>query len=743
MKKLHKGLLLAGALLLLVILLSLTSLLMLRKADQLVSEDARDMLNEIATQLEMRLQSAIASEIASLEFQAHFISRYADIQDPRVMHILREEVDAASFIRLGVILPDGNSVNTDGYVVNLAHREYFKKAMAGIPNISDVLRHTQDPDELIMAIAVPIRRGEEVVGVLRGARFVDEYARLLQITTYGSVGYASVVKRTGEVVLANSSDKGDVLATSVPYVALPEYSEDPSLRVMSASMARGERGMIRHGQGDARRFVDYRPLGINDWYVVTVVMETRMMGKVTTILKSTSRAFIIVTAILLLTLALFVIFRERRQALLERIAFVDSLTQLGTWERLLFETRHRLKDYARRGYSYVLIDIDKLKLINTSAGFPVGDLILKSMGRILLRCVESDELVVRVVNDRFAMLLRSEGPIGSRVGMILDKLNGLLFEEPLASRTTISLTFSCGIYPLSEDDVSIQTVHDNAQIALETVKKHRITTYAYYDAALHRNMQRQQELARRFSHAISRREFIIHLQPKFRLADGRIVGAESLVRWNHPDLGLLPPSDFIGMLEEDGRIVELDAFVMREVCSLLVKWKHMGLDPLPIAVNISRVDAMSEQFAEQLDAIADEYGIQRSLMEFELTETAFSDQPERMLATVKRLQGFGFTVAIDDFGSGYSSLHLLKDLSVDTIKIDREFLKDLSSLKRSETVLKHILELARDLGMTVVAEGVEAQAQLEFLRAAGCHQAQGYFLSRPLPIGEFESRYPV
>ncbi|MDD3822904.1 MAG: cache domain-containing protein, partial [Sphaerochaetaceae bacterium] len=230
MKKLHKGLLLAGALLLLVILLSLTSLLMLRKADQLVSEDARDMLNEIATQLEMRLQSAIASEIASLEFQAHFISRYENIQDPRVMHILREEVDAASFIRLGVILPDGNSVNTDGYVVNLAHREYFKKAMAGIPNISDVLRHTQDPDELIMAIAVPIRRGEEVVGVLRGARFVDEYARLLQITTYGSVGYASVVKRTGEVVLANSSDKGDVLATSVPYVALPEYSEDPSLR---------------------------------------------------------------------------------------------------------------------------------------------------------------------------------------------------------------------------------------------------------------------------------------------------------------------------------------------------------------------------------------------------------------------------------------------------------------------------------------------------------------------------------
>lgn len=739
MNRQRRRLLFVGSFLFLAVIVSLLGFRMVRTMNRLVAEDARGVLNEIATQSVMRLRTAISSEMASLEFQANFIAQYDDMQGDQVMAILREEAEAGAFIRLGVILPNGDSVNSDDYAVNLSHRQYFQKAMEGIPNISEVLRHTKNPEELIVAIAVPIKREGKVVGVLRGARFVDDYAEMLQVTTFGGVGNAYVVKHTGEVVLSNTSPSEDIFSTSIPYARLPVFSTDPSLRTMMNSMVRGESGMIQSGTGYSSRFVDYRPLGINDWYVVSVISETQMMGKVSSILKVTATTVVVTVSLLLIVLLAFVLLRERRQELLEQIAFVDPLTALGTWERLRFETRNRLRDLARKHHWYVLIDVDRLKLINTAAGFTTGDMILKRMGEILSESIGDGEHAVRVVNDRFALLLQSEAPVGKRVGRILDRLDSIAHEDWLSPRTDVSLTYSCGIYPLQETDTSIEHVHDKAQLALETVKTNRITTYAYYDEALHRNMQRQQELERRFDHALEHQEFVVYLQPKFHIASMRIVGAEALLRWHHPELGLLPPGEFIPMLEENSRIVDLDTYVMRQVCNLLVAWQSAGAPLLPVSVNISRADALSTSFPERCIGIADACGIERHLIEIELTETAFADDPERLLANVRRLREAGFLVSIDDFGSGYSSLHLLKDLEADTLKIDRQFLRNHLPGDRSEVVIRHVLALAEELGMVVVAEGVESVEQLDFLRSVHCQQAQGFLLARPMPLDGFES----
>ena len=726
-----------GLSLLLSMILALTGFVMVRTINRLVAEDARVILNEISTQSVARLNSFFLSQINLLQFQAAFIARYENIQDPKVIQILKSEVDDGRYLRIGVVLPDGSSVNSDGISNNIGYREYLQQALLGESVVSEVLDFSLDPTIPIIVVAVPIFRDGNVVGVLRGVREVSTFAEMLQVPTYGASGYAYVVRNTGEVVLSNNCPEGELFSTEVPYDKLPQFSLDNRLRTMAASMRRNESGMIQLDEGQSKRFVDYRPLGVNDWYVISVISETLMMGKVSSVIRITAITSFSVLALLLLFLLVFVFLRERRQELLERIAFNDDLTSLGTWKRLQFETRNRLKDLAKKNYWYVLVDIDRFKLVNSMAGYMVGNYILREMARILDSMVNPDEFVVRVVNDRFVLLLKAEGNIGKRISALLDNLDTIPDNGTIAVYGAISLTYSCGVYPIGEQDSTLEAIHDKAQLALESVKALRISTFAYYDESLHVAMQRQQELEGRFSMALAANEFEVYLQPKFHVESMTVAGAEALVRWRHPDRGFLLPIEFIPLLEENGRIGELDTYVLRKVCELLTQWEQLGYPRLPISVNVSRVHAMTHQFIEKYDGILNEYSLPRKLIELELTETAFSNDPDKVIETVRKLRSLGFSISLDDFGTGYSSLNLLKDLKVDSIKIDRLFLKDFSSQSRSETIIRHVLNLADDLGMVVVAEGVESDMQLTFLLSVGCHQAQGFLLAEPMPVDTF------
>ncbi|PKL28394.1 MAG: hypothetical protein CVV46_06695 [Spirochaetae bacterium HGW-Spirochaetae-2] len=728
---------LLGLFLLLSTFLTLTGFMMVGTVNRLVAEDARVVLNEIANQSVVRLNSMIHSHINLLQFQAAFIGRYENIQDPEVIRILKTEVDDGRYLRIGVVLPDGSSVNSDGISNNIGYRQYLQQALLGESVVSEVLDFSLDPTIPIIVVAVPIFRDGNVVGVLRGVREVSTFAEMLQVTTYGASGYAYVVRKTGEVVLSNNSPDWELFSTDVPYAKIPQFSLDNRLRTMAASMRRNESGMIQLGTGESKRFVDYRPLGVNDWYVVSVISETLMMGKVASVIRITGITSLSVLALLFLLLLVFVLFRERRQELMERIAFNDDLTLLGTWKRLKFETRNRLKDLARKNYWYVLVDIDRFKLVNSMAGYMVGNYILQEMARVLRSLVNPDEFVVRVVNDRFALMLRADGNIDKRISGLLGKLDTISKDGMIEAYGTISLTYSCGVYPIGEHDSTLEAIHDKAQLALESVKASRISTYAYYDETLHMAMQRQQELEGHFSAALAANEFEVYLQPKFHVESMTIAGAEALVRWNHPDRGFLLPIEFISFLEENSRIGELDTYVLRKVCELHTRWEQLKYPRLPISVNVSRVHAMTHQFIEKYDGILNEYDIPKNLIEIELTETAFSNDPDKVIETVGKLRALGFSISLDDFGTGYSSLNLLKDLKVDIIKIDRLFLKDFASESRSEIIIRHVLNLADDLGMVVVAEGVESEMQLKFLLSVGCHQAQGFLLAEPMPIDTF------
>jgi EAL domain-containing protein (putative c-di-GMP-specific phosphodiesterase class I) len=255
---------------------------------------------------------------------------------------------------------------------------------------------------------------------------------------------------------------------------------------------------------------------------------------------------------------------------------------------------------------------------------------------------------------------------------------------------------------------------------------------------LRRTQLIEKNMEDRLRPALEANEFLLYYQPKYDLETSTLAGCEALVRWEIQKDSLVPPNEFIPVFETSSAIIQLDHYVFEQVCKNIWQWQDSGKQVLPVSVNLSRVNLDYPSFVEEYKAMADSYRVPYALLELELTEGAFSGNPEKMLAMVKQLHKIGFTLSIDDFGSGYSSLNMLKDIPADTLKLDREFLNNSIHSMRGRKIIESIIRLSKEIGMTVVAEGVETKKQLEFLQEAHCDLAQGYYFAKPLPVHEYE-----
>ena len=729
-----------GLLLILVVLLSIASAFFINRSSQLVQQDAKTALSEISGQIVARLVSNIQTELKSLQTQSLYISHYEDIQDPEIMRILQRESIKSGFLRIGVVLPDGSSVNSDNIPNNIFYRDYFQRSMKGEIVVSDVLPFAIDYSIPVIVLSVPIFKEGRVVGVLRGTRTVEEYAKIITLPTFGNEGHSYLVRKTGEIVLAGDCSDCGLMLSERPFSENVVFLSNPDLSTMAQNMLRYENGMVEFGSADTVKYVDYRPLGINDWYLITVVPASIMLNRVAGVIRLSTFMILTFLAIFIVILSLFFIFRERKRMQLERIAFYDSLTGLGNFEHMRYSTKGKLRDLKHKGYCFMLLDVDNFKYINELIGYTNGNLALRFITGVLLRHTAADEYLCRVMNDRFALLIKEPDRLNleGRMDKLLQELAEIHNEPEFSPFEGLSVSYSFGLYPIVDENLTLDSYLDRAIIALNVAKKKHNSAYAYYDETLHHTMRQRKELEDRFPTALEKGEFEIYLQPKYYVHDLELAGAEALVRWNHPSRGLLGPNLFIPFLEESGLIVELDSHVFSKVCALERKWIDEERPLLRVSANISRFHLLSPRFLDTYDGILHTFHIPRNLIELELTETAFSDNSLHVREAVANLKKRGFLVSMDDFGTGFSTLNLLKDIDVDIIKIDRMFLKDFEKGGKSETVIRHVIELTADLGITVVAEGVESEAQLNFLRAINCTMVQGFLFARPMPIADFE-----
>ncbi len=415
----------------------------------------------------------------------------------------------------------------------------------------------------------------------------------------------------------------------------------------------------------------------------------------------------------------------------QQLVEYDQLT--GIYNRHMFIIKTQEMIEKNRTVSYVLVrfDIEKFKVINELLGHKEGDALLKFIAGVLKKNVGENGTYGRLEADVFVMCFpHSE----ENVALMIEKYLECMRQYSL----NIEIILCFGLYVIHDITVPVDIMIDRATLALKTIKGNYITRYAYYDDILREKLMEEQEIVNDMKDALETNQFVIYLQPKCSLDTEKIVGAEALVRWKHPQKGLIPPGKFIPVFEKNGFIMELDAFIWEGTCKLIKKWIDAGKKVLPISVNISRVNLYNPQLVSIIRDLVEKYGIPPDLLELEITESAYTNNAFQLIDVLNEFHEHGFTVLMDDFGSGYSSLNMLKDIPVDALKIDLNFLSGADTLGRGKNILSSVVGMSRSINLPTIAEGVETKEQADFLRSIECHRAQGYFFYKPMPIEDFE-----
>lgn len=408
----------------------------------------------------------------------------------------------------------------------------------------------------------------------------------------------------------------------------------------------------------------------------------------------------------------------------------DRLTGLYSKEFFYQRVGEILLEHPEKEYDIVCSDIVNFKLVNDIFGTKTGDRLLRIIADLYTD--SAADICGRLSSDQFACLLERREDYAD--SMFIEATAHICEQSKLNN-----IVLKWGIYPVQDRDISVEKMCDRAVLAASSIKGQYGRLFAIYGDELRNKLLREQSVTDSMAPALSGGQFEIYLQPKYRIKDSRLAGAEALVRWNHPAWGIQPPAEFIPLFEKNGFITKLDEYVWDRAGAVLHKWGDKGYPQLPISVNVSRADIYNADLADILTGILQKYRLPASLLHLEITESAYTENPQQIIDTVGRLRSLGFLIEMDDFGSGYSSLNMLNKMPIDILKLDRKFIQSEMECPSNKEILKFIMSLARGLRLGVVAEGVETREQLEHLRKIGCDCAQGYYYAKPMPVEDFEA----
>lgn len=445
---------------------------------------------------------------------------------------------------------------------------------------------------------------------------------------------------------------------------------------------------------------------------------------------------------------------EARRAAESRVVTLsnfDTLTGLANRSLFVDRLNQAIASALRQSHKVVVVvlGLDYFKLVNESLGYSTGNELLKIVGDRLRGCVRGSDIVARLGGDEFALIFTESVP-GQRdvhpphhrrnandevepgTAELLQRIMKTVSSSLMLADRELEVTCSMGVSLYPRDGTNSEALLKAASVALSNAKRIGSNNFQFFTVDLSAKIQARLVLQGQLRLAVEREEFVLHYQPQVDLCSGRIVGVEALIRWNHPELGLVPPGQFIGLAEETGLIVPIGAWVIRTACAQSKAWERQGLGSFRMAVNVSVRQFAQPDLAEYIAAVLAETGLEPHSLEIELTESLLMQDVDRSIDILQQLKAIGLQMSIDDFGTGYSSLAYLKRFPIDLLKIDQAFVRDIETSLDDTAIVKAIISMAHSLGLRVIAEGVETEAQCNFLRLNMCDEIQGYFFSRPV-----------
>lgn len=577
---------------------------------------------------------------------------------------------------------------------------------------------------------------DEDLAVIIGIKTQETLKKLLNNECFNGQGTSFAITRDGHTI--TTPGRMD-LYQELRELQTGDTSEEnlALLDQMEADVDAGKSGtLLFQDIGQKGVMLRYEPLNYSGWYIVTIIPANIIsMGT-----ESLSNYNLFLTAIVIFLLFVsmlgLTVNHQKNQKKLSQLAFCDELTG-GMNDTKFRLTAQQIMQEQQGQYVLVSMDIQDFKMINQVYGTQEGNRTLRYIYQTLRTQLRGDEPMARNYGDVFFFLLknRDETAICTRLMKIYEAVNR--FNQDLKEPYYLELYF--GIYQPEDGQETLADMQEKANIARKQKKGDDRYRYNFYDEEEQRRNIREKELMGMVDYSLRNGDFLVYLQPKVQLDNNRISGAEALIRWKHPELGMLSPALFIPSAERYRMINRLDLFVFEEVCRTLARWKEEGRELLPISVNLSRQNMDTPNFLDDYRNLCRQYDVNPNLIEFELTETILFEDPQGIKCFIDEMHASGFQCSLDDFGTGFSALGLLNDLDVDAIKLDQSFFRGKNDTRRGRYIVESILRLAAQLHIRTVAEGIDELRQVEYLRQAACDTIQGFYFFKPMTVEEFET----
>ncbi len=691
-------------------------------------------LQELAAQNVDKLNQQIDSDLNTLQSISVLIDQNSSSRQV-IDSILADSEIKNTFLEIAFV--DQNGIGAAGQVngstwsdVNLSQRKVIQQVLAGHSVISDVIE-AQKSGKNILCYAVPVYDNGQLIGALAASRSTDLLLNVVESRYLaGRIGSA-LIRADGQLLASSSHGRNGNFFKGTQFdPAALDLLEEKIQSAASHTFSFYYDGMDLWGT--------ITPVGRNDWFLVeTVTMET-LNGEFYSML-----GIILLALVPLMLLSIFMLvyisYNEKKtRTRIDYLAYYDPVT--GAYNNNGFAQAFEQCITKDDHYTLALLDLCHFKFINYSFGFQAGDNLLRHVKDVLEAELQPDEVVARSNADQFAVLLHTQdkAEIARRVTHMMERISAY----QIVKKEHYPINSYCGIKICQtfSETVDLNLLIDRARMAKTSIQQGYGNRYAFFDDALFEKAHERTVIEQRMDSALKNGEFKVYIQPKYDLKTETVCGGEALVRWQREDGSLVSPGVFIPVFEQNGFITKLDIYMLEQVCSLLHHWKRQfGPEkPLPaISLNQSRILFFQENYLEMVENLLNKYQIGPGQIVMEITEGVEVDEVQRLEDIIQGLHKLGVEVSMDDFGSGYSALNVLRELSIDELKLDRMFLMQTENKEKGRAIMESIIQMAKNLSFRTVCEGVETREQAQTMLDFGCDVAQGFYYAKPMPAQDY------
>lgn len=664
---------------------------------------------------------------------------YADIAS-----IVQEQQNYWRFQNILLVDKNGLAYDAYGKKVLLGSADYLREVLVSKTRSMSASQTINNEDCIIFAIPVAgLYVGDMEAQALIATYALNSFDQILEVSAFNGQGYANIVRRDGTMAIRSSSPNASISSYNVmSSLSAAKFENGDSFANIKADVSSGGSGLTIFELEGKREYMAYYPLKAQEWSLLTFVPVSVVNAQSESLLNMT----IMLSGLITLAFAILITFimsnSYRHGRKLEQIAYVDPVTGGNTIQKFYEQVTALLNKPEPPPYALIYTNIEKFKVFNEQFGRHNCDEMLRALQYGVSQNLDSDETMGRLSADNFCVWVKY-----SNEAALLERFKNW-FEAAaryINDKDSVWLmpVLEFGVYVVSNDTMPLEQMVDRAKLSLQNGRREihgrGKMHYAIYDDETRKRLFREKHLEDIMEKALEDNEFRVFIQPKYLAESETIGGAEALVRWQSPAEGMIFPDEFISLFEKNSFIIQLDLWMFEQVCTHLRAWLDMGREPVKISVNCSRVHLRNSHFLSYYIDICKKHNVPPRYLEIELTENVVFEDVEHLTQVINDIHAAGFGCSMDDFGSGYSSLNMIQDIPVDTLKLDKIFFKsNPADLARTESVVGSILTMARALGLIVVAEGVEERFQVDMLKRLGCDYIQGYYFARPMPINDFE-----